>query len=551
MEEIVLKAELALVICLLCAIVFIAILAKNSSLSKKVSELVRAHENEQKRSYEEHHSTTNRLKRLHSKELDDRQSTIDNIKHDLDYLKDKYRHVINVDEEALVMKSNAESEAAKIVSEAEEFFENQKQLADSLLSNAEMTLDDARKKRKEANDHLEYVNIAAVKRSEKILQDANEKAIEIAQGAYEIRGKEKEMSAAIEAMNNVIQGYKDEYIVPNQSVLDDLADEYSFTEPGVKLKELRQEIRRLIKNELAGSCEYVEEKRKRYAVHFVVDAFNGKVDTALASVKHDNYGKLKQKIVDAFHLVNHNGKPFRDARITDTFLQVRLDELKWAVAVHEIKLKERMEQREHAEKIREETKAKREYEAALKKAAREEKMIADAIREAQKQFEAASSEERTQLESNIISLKQKLEEVEAQSERALSMAQQTKRGHVYIISNIGSFGERVYKIGMTRRLEPNDRVKELGDASVPFSFDIHAMIFSENAPELESHLHKLFNEYRVNKINNRKEFFNLRISDIRDAIERHGIENVNWTMRAKAAEYFESLVIMNKMQKVS
>ena len=77
-------------------------------------------------------------------------------------------------------------------------------------------------------------------------------------------------------------------------------------------------------------------------------------------------------------------------------------------------------------------------------------------------------------------------EAQEKKERALSMAQQTKRGHVYVISNIGSFGENVYKIGMTRRLEPTDRVKELGDASVPFQFDIHAMIYSDEAPTLEN-----------------------------------------------------------------
>ncbi len=86
------------------------------------------------------------------------------------------------------------------------------------------------------------------------------------------------------------------------------------------------------------------------------------------------------------------------------------------------------------------------------------------------------------------------------------MAQQTRSGHVYIISNIGSFGEDVYKIGMTRRLEPLDRVRELGDASVPFSFDVHAMIYSDDAPSLENHLHKVFNENRSIKLTHEKSF---------------------------------------------
>lgn len=101
------------------------------------------------------------------------------------------------------------------------------------------------------------------------------------------------------------------------------------------------------------------------------------------------------------------------------------------------------------------------------------------------------------LKAQIEKLEQELKEAHERKERALSMAQQTKRGHVYIISNIGSFGEHVYKIGMKRRLEPLDRVKELGDASVPFQFDIHAMIFSEDAPNLENELHKAFSNKKV------------------------------------------------------
>lgn len=122
------------------------------------------------------------------------------------------------------------------------------------------------------------------------------------------------------------------------------------------------------------------------------------------------------------------------------------------------------------------------------------------------------------------------------------MAQQTRSGHVYIISNIGSFGENVFKIGMTRRLEPSDRVRELGDASVPFPFDIHAMIYSEDAPALENELHKFFALNQMNKVNPRKEFFKVPISDIKNEIENRGLK-VKWTITADAAEYRESLAI--------
>jgi vacuolar-type H+-ATPase subunit I/STV1 len=113
-----------------------------------------------------------------------------------------------------------------------------------------------------------------------------------------------------------------------------------------------------------------------------------------------------------------------------------------------------------------------------------------------------------------------LEEELAKKERAKSMAEQTKAGNVYIISNIGSFGENIYKIGMTRRLIPEDRVRELGDASVPFPFDIHFMISSDDAPKLESLLHEKFWSFRYNFVNDRKEFFKVDIQTIKEVIEK-------------------------------
>ncbi len=127
------------------------------------------------------------------------------------------------------------------------------------------------------------------------------------------------------------------------------------------------------------------------------------------------------------------------------------------------------------------------------------------------------------------------------------MAQQTKAGHVYIISNIGSFGKNVFKVGMTRRLEPLDRIRELGDASVPFGFDVHALLWSEDAPALENALHKHFIMTQVNKVNPRKEFFRLSIRDLKHQVEALGIAAA-WTMAANAAEYRESLAIEAKLK---
>ena len=267
----------------------------------------------------------------------------------------------------------------------------------------------------------------------------------------------------------------------------------------------------------------------------------------LSRSKADNFGTLEQQIRDAFALVNNNGNAFRNARITEEYLQSRLEELKWAAAVQALRERDKEEQRRIREQIREEEKARREIERALKEAAREEESLQKAMEKVQAQVAKANDEQRAQFEAKLAELQAQLAEAEARNQRALSMAQQTKAGHVYVISNIGSFGEEVVKVGMTRRLEPLDRVRELGDASVPFNFDVHAMIWSEDAPGLERELHKRLVRSQVNKVNPRKEFFRVAPAGLRKQIEEMGIE-ATWTVTAEAAEYRESLAIEARLR---
>jgi hypothetical protein len=286
----------------------------------------------------------------------------------------------------------------------------------------------------------------------------------------------------------------------------------------------------------------VEKSRRDTAIRFVIDAFNGRVDAILSRSKHDNFGTLSQEIRDSFSLVNLNGEAFRSARVSETYLDARLNELRWAVAVHELRLKEREEQRRLQEQIREEEKARREYERALQEAAKEEENIRRAMAKAREEVEHANAQDRVKFEAELGQLRQRLTEAEAKSQRALSMAQQTRSGHVYIISNVGSFGEDVIKIGMTRRLVPDDRIRELGDASVPFSFDVHAMIRSEDAPALERELHGRFEEARLNKVNYRKEFFRVPIHRLREFVAERGLE-ASFTLTAEAREFRESIAV--------
>jgi hypothetical protein len=279
---------------------------------------------------------------------------------------------------------------------------------------------------------------------------------------------------------------------------------------------------------------------------FVADAFNGKVEEILSRVKHDNYGKLAQEIRDAAVLVNKNGEAFRNARIKPEYVDTRLDELKWATIVHELKLKEREEQKAIKEQMREEEKVRKEIEKARKESEKEAALAQKIYAELQQKFAAMSAEEKALHQKELEEAEERIRQAEEKGQRALSMAQQTKQGHVYVISNIGSFGENVYKIGMTRRLDPEERVRELSDASVPFPFDIHGMVHFDDAPSAESQLHRLFVMDQVNKTNFRKEFFRATLDDIKAAVGKLGGE-AHWTLLADAAQYRETLRIEERI----
>lgn len=406
----------------------------------------------------------------------------------------------------------------------------------------------------EAKYNAEVTMLSASKRleiatieSQNTIDSANKRAEEIAGDAYKALQNVDVLEKAAQAIKNLINGYGNEYVIPTFNLLDDLAEEFGHTEAGEELRKARERTRLMAKNEVAAQCDYVEMNRKITAINFVLDAFNGKVDSILATIKKDNFGILKQKIKDAYSVVNYNGKAFRNAVITPEYLQARQDELKWAVVAHELKLQEREEQRMIKEQIREEERARREFEKAIRDTEREEELLRKAIEKAQKEVEQASEVQKEKYEAKLSELNERLKMAEEKNQRALSMAQQTKSGNVYIISNIGSFGENVYKIGMTRRLEPLDRVRELGDASVPFEFDVHSMIYSNDAPALERELHKKFLLLQVNKVNPRKEFFRVSLTDIKTEIDKMGLD-IKWTMKADAKQYRESLAIEQAMQ---
>lgn len=400
----------------------------------------------------------------------------------------------------------------------------------------------------------------------RIVAEAEQRAKEIAGEAHDALRDKQLLERAAAAMRNIIEGYGDRYLIPTHSILDDLAIEFGYTSAGESLKSAREQVRRMVEQGEAATCDYVEASRRETAIRFVVDAFNGRVDAILSRVKRDNYGQLEQEIRDAFNLVNLNGAAFRDARILDAYLNARLGELKWAVVVQELIRKQIEEQREIKARMRDEEKARREYEQKMREAAKEEELKKKALDEKEKglaeiklALEHAAAQDRAKLEQQLAEMQQAndalRQDLAAATERKLTVAQQFKKGTVYVISNVGAFGEGIYKIGQTRRPDPQERVDELGDASVPFDFDVHAWIKSDNAPDLEHKLQKRFLAMQLNKVNPRKEFFRVPLNDIRAEVDKLGQEYpftvTHWTDTAAATQYRESLDIESDPEKMA
>ncbi len=308
----------------------------------------------------------------------------------------------------------------------------------------------------------------------------------------------------------------------------------------------------------AASCDYVEASRRNIAIQFVIHAFNGGVDAILTRIKSDNYGILQQKIRDAFSIVNKDGSAFRNARILPAYLDARLAELRWGAALQELNRQWQEEQRSRRDELRAAQRDAEEIARKQQEAARDTELKRQAVAEAEKQFASASAEMKEQYERKLEEARQKL--VDATT-RELTAAQLGKTGCIYVISNIGSFNYEgtvptIFKIGMTRRPDRQDRINELSNASVPFAFDVHALIKSENAPALETKLHHVFRDHQVNKNNFRKEFFRVSLEEIRQAVEKikqqgevFEMERA-WIEKASAEDFHRSRAIEDNPQEM-
>lgn len=287
-------------------------------------------------------------------------------------------------------------------------------------------------------------------------------------------------------------------------------------------------------------------------------AINTGCDSIISKVRWDNVFISKERIYThikrivkysmGLHYFNETLKN-KSAywHVSDDFVKLKFQELNLTYEYSQKKIEEKEEQKRIREQIREEEKALRDYEKAEREAEEEEKYLQKVLEKVKQKFGYLPPSEVDALNAKVKELETQIKEAQEKKARAIALAQTTKVGYIYVISNIGSLGDDIYKIGMTRRLDPQDRVDELSNASVPFRFDVHAVIFSENAPQLEYDLHQRFNDRRLNRVNRRKEFFKVKLEEIEEFVKEHADAEIEFTKIAEAREYRETMTVLKQL----
>ena len=418
---------------------------------------------------------------------------------------------------------------------------------------------------------LDYVEIMKKKEfAQHALDEINRKRAKIESEVESITKQKDELSRQIQEMQKKFQLYetldelqeelrkkRKELLVADEALLMESFALYKPTytlmtvdEFKIKLEKNRQLQKDLIKNGAAtfGAQNWTVNNSAAQGKKLVDDmkklclrSFNNECEAAIDEVKFNNFDRCQARIDKSAEAVEKLGR-IMSVSINPRFIQLKHEELKIALEYQVQKQREKDEQKELRAQQREEARVARELEEARKDSLKEQQHYQNALEKVQKQISSCSNDTELDIlkekEGELVSRLGLIEEEIAQID--YRQANQ-KAGYVYIISNIGAFGEDVYKIGMTRRLEPQERVDELGDASVPFNFDIHAMIFSDNAPALEAALHRTFSERRLNYINNRREFFHVSLDEIKQIVKENHDKSVEFIDVPPADQYRETL----------
>lgn len=406
-----------------------------------------------------------------------------------------------------------------------------------------------------------YENIANIEdEKEKIILSINEQNTKYEQEKQKHEDEITSLESKIISLSNEIKCKESQIINLDETIL--LQDFgiyspiYDFANSELykdRLDAIRAEQKNMILCKTAATCstnwtlngsETQGKIMTNQNIKQILRCFNDECDVLINKVKFNNISAFIEKIQKSYDTLNKiNSK--NAVSITQEYLNLKIQELQLAYEYAQKKQEEKEEQRRIREQMREEARLQKEIEEARKDIEKEQKHYTNALIKLYKQIESCDEIERTILLEKKGKIEQHLTDLD-KAMKDIDYREANKRaGYVYIISNIGSFGENIYKIGMTRRLDPMERVDELGDASVPFKFDVHAMIFSDDAPALETALHHAFENKKVNMINGRREFFNVSIEEIEKVVKANYDKSIDFIKIPQAEQYRESQKILN------
>ena len=458
-------------------------------------------------------------------------------------IEQKKKELEQLDEKLAQKEAEKEEEINKKLASKQEELDNIQQKLDDMEAERIAEVDNKIKTRKEELENLDA-------KYEKLTAE-----------------KEKELETKLHDANYDLVHTKQKYEEIKKDLVraeDDLEmQEYGLYEPrynfihAVDYKErldaVRKQQKQMIKDKTAavGHTDWTmkgsEAKGRAFVnanIKQILRSFNNESTVLISKVKHSNIDSIENRLKKTFTSLNNLYKR-EDVEITQGYLNLKLDELHLAYEYEVKKQEEKEELREAREREREEKKLQKELERERQKFERENETINSEIEEAKAKMAQAAAEEKAKLEAEIAKLQEALDKNNEEVKKINEWKEKPGAGYVYIISNIGSFGEGVFKIGVTRRDNPEDRIRELSSASVPFRFDTHVFIFSKNAYELESELHDRFDKQRVNKVNMRKEFFRISIDDVKKIVEENKGQVHSFIEHPDAEEYYDTL----KMEK--
>ena len=437
---------------------------------------------------------------------------------------------------------------AKKIEELKKSFQEIKDEIKNLNNIKDIKTKELKKVEEKATKELEN-NISKLKEERSFLQ----------KDISNLNFRKLEKEKAIEELNNEIIELRDEVLLQSFSLYKPQYDFVNSAQYKYKLDDIREDQKNMIRQDQAvlGDTNWTVNNDARKGKKMVNDtkklllrAFNSECEYVISKVRYNNFDTCLKRIKKASETISKLGVVM-NISIHNRYYELKVQELRLALEYQQMKQREKEEQQELRARMREEARIQREIEAERKKAEKEKQHYLNALKEAQKQLAECTDEAQRN------ALAEKLDEMQTQVSKIdknladIDYREANQRvGYVYVISNIGSFGENIYKIGMTRRLNPQERVDELGNASVPFNFDVHAMIFSKDAPALENALHHAFDDRKVNMVNKRREFFNVSLDEIEKVVKENFDGSVEFEKTALAEQYRETLKIKQEINKL-